>query len=291
MLRGLFAAASDHVRVGIGDDAAVLEGGLVVSVDAQVEHVHFERAWLPDEAIGYRAFVAAVSDLAAMGAVPRAALSSLILPDVSLAGVLAAGQAEAARDYACPVIGGNLSRGTEMSVTTTVLGQAERPLTRAGAAPGQHVYVAGTVGAAAAGLRAYQVQDAAMVRVRAAWARPTARIAEGLAASAFATSSIDLSDSLLQDAGHLCAASAVGIDLSRAALEPFVDALSAEARALAADPWDWVLRGGEDYALLVTAFGAAPAGFVAIGTVVEGAGITLDGSAVAATGHDHFAPR
>lgn len=296
-LRALFAwpAASlprhGDVQLGIGDDAAVLAGGLVLSVDAQVEHVHFERAWLDDAAIGYRAFVAALSDLAAMGALPRAALSSLILPDAALATAVAAGQAEAAREYACPVVGGNLSRGDVLSITTTVLGHAEAPLTRGGAQPGHTVFVAGDLGAAAAGLRAHQLQDTRFARVRSAWARPTARIAEGIAAARFASAAIDLSDGLLQDAGHLAAGSGVRLALSRAALQPFAVALHAEAQALVADPWDWVLRGGEDYALLITSSGAAPAGFVAIGTVVAGDGITLDGETVAGAGHDHFAAR
>jgi thiamine-monophosphate kinase len=150
------------------------------------------------------------------------------------------------------------------------------------------VFVAGALGAAAAGLRALQMRHTRLTTARAAWSRPTARIAQGLMARDWATAAIDVSDGLAQDAEHLAASSGVGIDLSRAALEPFTFALATEARELSADPWEWVLRGGEDYALLVTAAGDARAGFVRIGGVVEGKGITLDGAPVAAVGHDHF---
>ena len=285
-LRALFSARSAAVQLGIGDDAAVLLGDLVVSVDAQVEHVHFERAWLDLEAIGYRAFVSALSDLAAMGAVPIAALSSLVLPAAELVSGLTRGQASAALEYACPVVGGNLARGTELSITTTVLGRAARPLLRGGARPGDTLFVVGELGAAAAGLRAHQ-QGRELARVRDSWARPVARIPAGLAAATWATAGIDVSDGLTQDAAQVARASGVGVDLSRAALEPFVTALAEEARVLDADAWDWVLRGGEDYALLVTGRKTAD-GFVPIGRIVEGHEVTLDGVIVTTSGHDHF---
>ncbi len=286
-LQRLFATSSRDVRIGIGDDAAVLTGGLVVSVDAQVEHVHFERRWLDLEAIGYRAFVSALSDLAAMGAAPVAALSSLVLPDAQLATALSQGQAEAAREYDCPVVGGNLARGAELSVTTTVLGRTSRPLLRSGAKPGDTLFVAGELGAAAAGLRAYQLDASGCERVRRSWSRPVARIALGCAATRWASAGIDVSDGLVQDAEHVALASGVGVALSRAALEPFVAALVADARLLQADPWDWVLHGGEDYALLATGNASAD-GFTPIGRIVAGQGVTLDDVLVTARGHDHF---
>ena len=102
--------------------------------------MHFRRKLLADSDIGYRALVAALSDLAAMGSEPRAALIALIAPaalgeDALYA--IADGVAEAAREHGCPVIGGNLAAGGELSLTTTVIGEATGPpLTRAGAGAG-----------------------------------------------------------------------------------------------------------------------------------------------------------
>src|SRR5882724_6500915 len=111
------------VDVGIGDDAAVLESGsapLVWTVDSAVEGVHFRRAWLSLEDIGWRSLMAAASDLAAMGARPRGILCALVLPpefsDDDLEN-LARGQAAAATAIGSAVLGGNLSRGGELSIT------------------------------------------------------------------------------------------------------------------------------------------------------------------------------
>ncbi len=162
-LRRIFEAdgAPEALRLGIGDDAAVLDvsGALVVSVDAAVEHVHFEREWLSMEALGYRATVAALSDLAAMGAVPAGVLGSWALPrDVTDADLeaMANGQAEACREVGTRVIGGNLARGADLSLHTTVLGQVDNALRRDGARPGDVLMVAGELGWAAAGLAALQ---------------------------------------------------------------------------------------------------------------------------------------
>ena len=125
-LRERFASAAPGIALGIGDDAAVLagrEGDWVCSVDASVEGVHFDRRFLGLRDVGYRSFQAAASDLAAMGAAPVAALSALILP----AGLPAAdldeltlGQRDASLECRCPLVGGNIARGQELSVTTTV---------------------------------------------------------------------------------------------------------------------------------------------------------------------------
>ncbi len=143
------------MRVGIGDDAAVLDpGGLVWTVDVQVDGTHFRPEWASWEDIGWRSFMAAASDLAAMGAEPIAALSSLVLApaiDDQALDAIARGQAAASLAAGAPVVGGNLARGTETSITTTLLGRAAQPVLRSGAQPGDGVYLAGPVGLAAAG--------------------------------------------------------------------------------------------------------------------------------------------
>ena len=311
-LRAAFGAPRDpRVRVGIGDDAAVLAPGpelLVWTIDASVESVHFRRDLLSLHDVGYRATMAAASDLAAMGAAPLGLLAALVLPpsitDDDLA-ALAAGQREAADAIGAAVIGGNLARGGELSITTTVLGAAARPLTRDGARPGDALWMAGPVGLAAAGLallaggageRSAGAGAEAAVR---AWRRPLARIADGLRAAPRAGAAIDVSDGLAQDVGHIAEASDVSILLDAAAIVgPELGAIAAE---IGRDPLDLALRGGEDYAVVVTlAEGDALEGFVRIGEVaaraqrVRGARVALrrgDGEVTALDGggFDHFA--
>jgi thiamine-monophosphate kinase len=252
---------SADVDIGIGDDAAVLaltDAQEVLSVDTAVEGVHFRRDFASWRQIGFRAVVAALSDLAAMGARPRAALVSLILP----AGFqdrwlfeLTDGLAEAAREYGSPVVGGNLSSGAELSITTTVVGLAEDAiLTRYGARPQDRIYITGIVGAAALGLRCLQAGldlPAATFFIER-WRRPNAQILEGQLLLNLASAVIDVSDGLLQDLGHLCDASGVGaeIHLDELPLGPGAVDL---ARLLDCDAAHLALGGGEDYELLFTA--------------------------------------
>jgi thiamine-monophosphate kinase len=303
------------VALAIGDDAAVLEPGaelLVWTVDVQVEHVHFERTWLGWDELGYRATMAAASDLAAMAARPRGVLASLVLPaetaDAEL-GALCAGQARACDELGTALIGGNLARGGELSITTTVLGASHTPLSRAGARPGDQVALAGPVGLAGAGLALLQRglgqgSPARGARGAAlhAWRSPLARIAEGLRVAELGSSAIDLSDGLGRDAARIVRAStAAGAPLcmvleAESLLGPELRELGAE---LGADPLELALHGGEDYALLVTLpRGETPAGFVRVGWCeplgADGAPLLLRGAdgarvPVPDRGFDHFA--
>lgn len=296
LVRAVFGDAG--VRVGIGDDAAALDvaaGTLVWTVDAQVDGTHFRREWVSWEDAGFRSFMAAASDLAAMGAEPLAALSSLVLaPDVDDAALssLVRGQAEAAREVGAPVVGGNLARGAETSITTTLLGKTPAPILRAGAREGDLVFAAGELGLARAGLLALQksVQDARVSAALAAWRRPRARIADGLAMRGLVTSAMDVSDGLAGDAQKLAEASAVTVVLDAAAL--VTPALCDAATAIAEDALSLALEGGEDYALLATG-SSPPPGFSMIGRVEAGpASVVLlrDGARVPidARGFDHF---
>jgi thiamine-monophosphate kinase len=290
-LQSIFESGAAYRRgvvVGIGDDAAVLAGDSkpqVVSVDTQVEGVHFDRNWMTWRDIGYRSLMAAMSDLAAMGASPTCALSALILPrefpDAALF-ALAEGQRLAADACGCAVAGGNLSRGDTMSVTTTVLGGCTRPVLRSGARVGDDLWRIGNLGFAALGLEQLRrgVHDSAWV---GSFRRPRALLVEGVATSPLATAQIDISDGLVQDLAHLCAASGVAAVLDFAALEPAAD-FERCARDLEI-PWlDLVLYGGEDYALLATspadvAFDAFAdcANLRRIGRICSGSGVHLNG--------------
>jgi thiamine-monophosphate kinase len=284
------SGAGGGIRVGIGDDAAVLEaiasGALVWTVDAQVDGTHFRSDWVSWEDVGWRSFMAAASDLAAMGAEPVAALSSLVLTnaiDDEALDAIARGQADAARTVGAPVVGGNLARGTETSITTTLLGRAETPVLRSGALAGDGVWLAGPIGLAAAGLAVLEqaaqsvrsarnggrgvLDDAAAAECLRAWRRPVARIAEGRALAGVARAAIDVSDGLAHDAWQLATASDVRIVLDLAAvLAAGGDALASGAALVARSPEELALHGGEDYAIVAASAVALP-GFVRVGSV------------------------
>jgi thiamine-monophosphate kinase len=301
--RGDAGSAGAHgVRIGIGDDAALLEPSAapcVLTVDAQVEGVHFRRDWMTLQDVGYRALVSAVSDLAAMCASPRGALCSWVLPaqlaDAELYAI-AEGTAEAARHYQCPIVGGNLARGRELSLTTTAVGAATSSTpTRAAARAGDALFVIGELGMSALGRHALQAGRPELAPESVArFRRPVARVTEALAASALARAAIDVSDGLLQDLEHVAAASDVGFELDVDAL-PTCSEHAAACQALGLDARALALAGGEDYALLFTAPpDATPSVGVRVGHAVAKRGLVLydhRGQRVeppAARGFDHF---
>jgi thiamine-monophosphate kinase len=282
-------ARARGVAVDIGDDAAVLwcgAGQLVASVDTLVEGVHFRWDWLAPSDVGFRGISAAVSDLAAMGARPTSALLSLIVPATLPAETLLAlvdGVAEASSHYGMPVVGGNLSQGGELSMTTTVLGEVEAgALLRSGARPGDRVYVSGRPGMAALGLQLLtqgRQAEAGAAPYLARWRRPEARVGAGQRLRGVAHAAIDLSDGLLQDLSHLCDASGVGARLHARAL-PADPSDMALAKRLGLDWHDLALTGGEDYELLFTAAPDAslPVAATPIGSIATEPGILIEDS-------------
>jgi len=283
---------------GIGDDAAVMDvpahERLVVSTDASLEGVHFRREWLSPRQIGARATAAALSDLAAMAATPIGLLLALGLPDSWRAELaeLAHGVGEMAAWACCPIVGGNVTRASELSLTITVLGSAAQPLSRDAARAGQALYVTGRLGGPGAALAAmlrHAVPDAAHL-ARFAQPRPRLDEARWLAARG-ARAAIDVSDGLAADAAHLASASGVALEVELAWI-PCASGVDAE-RAIAS---------GEEYELLVTFdegsppdVGAFEAEFsvplTRIGRVVRGAGVTLaraGGRVDPPRGHDHL---
>jgi thiamine-monophosphate kinase len=261
--------------VGIGDDAAVVEPernrAEVLTVDALVEGVHFDRSFVPPEAIGHRALAVNLSDLAAMGAAPRHALLSMVLPtSLPLADFdgLVAGLAALAEQHRLHVVGGNLTRTSgahgplivDLSVTGTV--KPRQVLTRRGARPGDRLYVSGTIGSAAAGLRLLR-EDARLMNVTSAtsdverlvsaYLRPAPRVRLGLmlARNRAASACMDLSDGLSDAVYQVAAASGVGarIDAGALPIDPRArDVLSADG----ADPITAAITGGDDYELLAS---------------------------------------
>ncbi len=255
------------VVVGPGDDAAVVEperGTLdVLTTDAIVDGVHVDRRFVPPEAIGHRALAANLSDLAAMGARPRAALLSLVLPaDLTIDELdgIVEGLLAAAADYRITLVGGNITRSPgPLVVDLTATGSIRRRdvMSRAGARPGDGVWVTGTLGDAALGLRLLQGNapvPAPLESAVARYLRPAPRLRAGqlLARNRVATSCMDVSDGLADAVRQVAAASGVGMVLDAAALplHPAVRAWYADAGL---DPVAAALAGGDDYELLFTA--------------------------------------
>lgn len=289
-------APSDHAVLGPGDDAAVIlapDGRVVASTDLLVEGRHFRRDWSGGYDIGRKAAAQSLADIAAMGAVTTALLVGLGCPaDTAMewCDSLVDGMRDEAATVGAAVVGGDLVRAEQVILAVTALGdlQGREPVTRAGARVGDTVAIIGRLGWAAAGLAVLGHGFRSPAVLVEAHRRPTPPYPEGLlAAQAGATSMIDVSDGLVQDLGHVAAASNVAIDLQRERLD-LPRQLSDVASALGKDPYGWILAGGEDHALVAT-FGAdVPQGWRRIGTVSEGEGVTVDGEPFAGGGHDHF---
>lgn len=233
----------------IGDDAAVIttlgDRSLVVSTDTSVENVHFRREWLSAEEIGYRAAAAALSDLAAMAAKPLGILAALTVPE-SWRGEfdsITDGIGEAASAASAPIIGGDTTRGSELSLNFTVLGTVRNVLFRTSSRPGDRIYVTGRLGGSLSALRDFQAGRIPPAETRVRFSHPVPRIEEAVWLSENgAASAVDISDGLAAELGHLAAASRV---LLTVALEsvPSIAGMSALEAA----------GSGEEYELIVTA--------------------------------------
>lgn len=232
----------------IGDDAAVLvranNGSQVVTTDACVEGVHFQRAWISPSEVGTRAAAAAISDIAAMGARAESVLIAMIIPDdwKDALGAIADGLGQVVRASGAKIVGGNLSRGNALSITTTVIGSAPRVVSRRGAQVGDVVVVTGVLGGPGAAVTAWNAGGRPAPWARQRFVAPTPRLAEGVAlAEAGATAMMDISDGLLADARHMAAAGSVALDLTPASLE-VGEGIT----------WQQALSSGEEYELLAT---------------------------------------
>jgi thiamine-monophosphate kinase len=232
----------------IGDDAAVIttlgERSLIASTDTSIENVHFKREWMTPAEIGYRAAAAALSDLAAMGAKPLGMLVAMAIPDDwrKLLDPLSDGVGEAALAADAPILGGDMTRGSELALTITVLGTARDVLYRTAARPGDSLYLTGKFGGSGAALSALLRGENPPPELRTRFVRPAPRIREGAwLAEQGAASAIDISDGLSSDLLHLACASrvVVNVDVERIPLYSGVDPLDA-------------LRSGEEYELACT---------------------------------------
>ena len=287
------------VTVGIGDDAAVVEperGTLTaITTDTVVDGVHVDRRFTPPDAIGHRALAASLSDLAAMGAVPRHALLSLGLPDafpVADLDALAGGVAALAARHGTSVVGGNVTRSTgPLFVEVTALGSVKRRrvLLRSAARPGDGLYLSGRIGGAGAGLALLQSAaggaadaggdgpDAELESCRQRYLRPEPRVRLGrlLGRTRTARACVDLSDGLADALRQLAAASGAGAIVEAAAV-PIEPGARRWFEQHGRDPLAASLAG-EDYELLFTAPARARRRLAAIGRMKHGVPLTRIG--------------
>lgn len=285
--------------LGPGDDAAVVaasDGRVVATTDVLVLDVHFRLDWSSPELIGRKAVAVNLADIAAMGARPTAVLVGLACPadtPAALLDELSSGMWTEASAAGAGLVGGDLVTARQLVISITALGDLEgrRPMTRAGARPGDVVAIAGRLGWSAAGLVVLGRGFRSPVSVVGAHRCPEPPYRAGpQAADAGATSLIDISDGLLADLGHVAAASGVRLDVRTDQLE-VAPRLREVGSALGADALHWVLTGGEDHALAATfpAEVALPEGWRAIGTAGEGHGVTVDGETYGGPGGwEHF---
>ena len=319
----LLSGSQPGVVVGVGDDAAVIEPGRgqqVLTTDLLIEGVHFERASISPRDLGAKAVTVNVSDIAAMGGSPRAALAGIgLAPDVEAAWVmeLYGGMRDACAEYALSLVGGDTNRADLVVVSVTVVGEVSpgRAVTRSAARIGDAIVVTGALGAAAGGLALSRAQPAAMTAALSspwgralldALARPVARVGEGQTlAQSGAHAMMDLSDGLAKDLSRLCLASGVGARIELVGV-PVAEPLRAGAASLGVDPLELALGGGEDYELVATLdptdaeaarrvlderFGVT---LTTVGTIIEGEGLVAVGddgreTPLGSKGWDHFA--
>ncbi|MFC2072830.1 thiamine-phosphate kinase [Chloroflexota bacterium] len=250
--------------LGIGDDAAAWYGDTSIqlaTVDSLIQDIHFTLSIASWEELGWRALAANLSDIAAMGGLPKYALVSLALPghtEVENVTALYKGMVELAQQFEVAIVGGDISSAPMLVINITILGSTKSRdkhiLIRSAAKPGEKVAVTGYVGGATAGLemltKHLQLDSEAAVSLRKAFLHPLPRVVEGqLLVENGVRVAIDVSDGLISDLGHICQASQVSarIEIDRVPIQPAVKANFGD-RAL-----ELALSGGEDYELLFTA--------------------------------------
>ena len=257
------AASWKQLIIGIGDDAAVWHSDTSVqmaTVDSFIQNVHFTPESISWYEMGWKALAVNLSDIAAMGGLPRYALVSLALPgttDVEDATDLYKGMVDLAKQFDVAIIGGDIDCTPLIAITITVLGNASnangQQLVRSSAKPGDKIAVTGYLGTAAAGLamltKRLQFDSETEACLRQAFRQPCPRIAEGqLLIKQGIKTAIDISDGLISDLRQICKASHVSarVEIEKVPIQPAVTAnFSDRAFQLA-------LSGGEDYELLFT---------------------------------------
>lgn len=255
---------SPEVRLGMGDDAALFRPRasheMILTCDWFLEGTHFLQEKQPPDSLGWKCLARAVSDIAAMGGVPRCFLLSLALPDSHTGRWLdefLAGLRRASRKFGCVLAGGDTTRRREISMNVTVVGDVPtgRAVVRSGAGPGELIYVSGRLGEAELGLAVLRQSRRRgnpknLLTKKHLYPEPRLALGQWVREKRLASSMMDLSDGLSSDLWRLCAASGVGARLESRTLPRLQNADMARKHGL--DPLRLALHGGDDYELLFT---------------------------------------
>jgi thiamine-monophosphate kinase len=252
---------------GIGDDCSVFgkspTGSWLVSTDMLVDRVHFNRKWHPPRLLGRKSIAVNLSDIAAMGGVPRFFLLSVSLPPRMSSEWLFQwldGVSSMLSEYDCVLIGGDTVTGKEMNISVTVLGEQHPAgvLYRTGAEEGDTIYVSGPLGSSAAGLEILKKNDGDTSHIKNAWEIlvkahldpiPQVHLGQVLCASGCISAMQDISDGLATDLSHICKESGVRAIIQEQRLPSF-PVLDEACETLQLRRLDCILRGGEDYQLV-----------------------------------------
>jgi len=293
-----------RIVVGIGDDAAVVESSAknwVITTDMAVEGVHFQQGWSTAYEIGRKITCANLADIYAMGASPHHLVVAVSLAgseSMSWISELAMGMNEEARSVGAFIVGGDIARGSQITIAMTAVGEVKKPILRSGAVVGDQIVISGLPGWSYAGLHLLTNRIAvgnlknkhSAERALAQFRAPDVRYADAVAMGS-AHSLCDISDGLLLQGEQMAIASGVKFDIDSKKLSnhPEFAELNALADEVGAEIWDWVCAGGEDHVFLAT--GLEVAGFE-IGTVKQGQvglpKIELLGISQAPKGFTHF---
>ncbi len=249
----------ESVLVGIGDDAAVIEtkkGMQVLTTDCLVEGDHFHREWFSAKQIGMKSIEINVSDVAAMGAVPRYALVSLALPndlDVKFVEEIYKGMWASCDNYKIDIIGGNMAHSDKIVLSITLIGEIDKKnlSLRARAKPGDLIFVSGHLGNGRAGLQVFQHNLKGFNEVRNLYLEPKAKLHTALTIAPYVNAMIDVSDGLAPEIHHICEQSTCGAILFKDNI-PISDEVRAVAKVLDEDAYQYALFGGEDFELVFT---------------------------------------
>jgi thiamine-monophosphate kinase len=277
-LQKIFASADPRVRVGIGDDAAVVttQPQSIITSDMAVEDVHFKLEWSSAFDIGRKITAANVADILSMGAQCDYLTASVALTgDETMQWIenLARGMKHEADAAGALIVGGDIARGPKIVISMTAVGSAQSPILRSGAKAGDGLYLSSLTGWSAAGLelltREVSINSAIAERALSEFSAPTLDYSSDFSG---ATAMADVSDSVLIQAEQIAEASGVQLVLDQVLISQaseFKD-LSTLADELKVDVFQWILGGGEDHVLLAT--GESLPG-IRIGSVVAGSGI------------------
>ena len=293
-------AKNKDIIVGIGDDAAVINtnGLQVLTTDCLVEGDHFRKEWFTPKQIGEKSIEINISDVGAMGGVPKYVLVSLGIPkelDVNFLNDIYKGMWNACDKYDIEIIGGNMTHSNQIFISITLIGQVDKKnlSLRSNAKPGDLIFVSGHLGNGRAGLRLFQEKINGFEKIKKNYLKPKARLDFALKIAPFVNSMIDVSDGLAPEIKHICDESKCGAIIYKDKI-PIFEEIRKVANILGEDEYDYALFGGEDFELVYTVSkeNIDKINGVLIGEIINGKELKLnyknEDFTIKESGYDHF---